>query len=69
MYNYECPCCGADKWEFHWGAFEPGHRFGGSEPHYGYCSSCGFHYQEHMGHPMEEQVKKYKKFHNIKEKL
>jgi len=56
----ECPSCGSDKWEFHFGAREPDHRFGGSEPDEGYCSDCDFQYQEHIRHPMPEQVKRHK---------
>lgn len=60
MINEICPCCGKETYDFSWGHFEPGHRFGGSEPHMGYCRSCGFFYQEHINHPLKEQVRKYK---------
>lgn len=62
-----CPCCyDEENYEFHWGVFEPEHRFGGSEPHEGYCSNCGFRYVEHIKHPEEEQVANYR-LHCIKQ--
>lgn len=56
----ECPCCGIHTYDFHYGAYEEGHRFGGSEPDEGYCPNCGFVYTEHIKHPESEQVARYK---------
>jgi len=60
MKDEECPYCGKYTYDFHYGRFEPEHRFGGSEPDEGYCRFCGFHYTEHIKDPLEEQVKRYK---------
>jgi hypothetical protein len=66
MNTEECPCCGSTAWDFHYGMREEGHRFGGSEPDVGYCSACGFSYQEHIDHPMSEQVKRYQETDDYK---
>lgn len=66
MNTEECPCCGSTTWDFHYGMREEGHRFGGSEPDEGYCRMCGFHYSEHIDHPMSEQVEQYQKTDDYK---
>ena len=56
-----CPACKRNTYDFEYGIREADHRFGGSEPDSGYCSTCGFQYQEHIDYPEREMAKKYRK--------
>lgn len=58
-----CPQCSSVKsWYFEEGdyASDPEARFNKETPDMGFCGKCGFHYSEHVLHPLEEQINKFR---------
>jgi len=56
----KCPVCGHFTYEKHAGKYE-GYIKVTSK--WGRCSICGFFYEQHIKHSLEEQAKKYKKLY------
>ncbi len=57
-----CPQCGSIKsWHFCEGDYnQPEDRFDKANPDMGHCWKCGFHYSEHVKHPLDEQIKTFR---------
>lgn len=49
----DCPFCGSDNWEYYPTDAER------TTPATGHCPDCGFSYEEHCQHPLDEQVARY----------
>lgn len=58
-----CPVCGKRTYIDYEGEYDIPDESGAKKlsPDTGYCSNCGFVYEEHIKHPLDEQVKKYKR--------
>lgn len=56
-----CPICGSvESWHFWPGEMNaPGDRFDKAEPDTGNCTNCGFAYNEHIDHPLAEQITEF----------
>ncbi len=58
-----CPNCNCKRW-WHFCEGEMAgssiDRFDKVSPDEGWCSKCGFRYSEHVNHPLEEQLKRFK---------
>ncbi len=63
MYEENCPQCNSIKsWHFIEGesADSIWDRFDKVSPDQGKCFKCGFSYNEHIEHPLEEQIKQFR---------
>jgi len=66
-----CPQCGSKKsWHYDDGVYADSvwDRFDKVEPATGRCWKCGFNYAEHINHPLEEQIEKFRKERALRKK-